>query len=344
MALTQVTAPLLASTTGSGTTVVLSTSPTITTPTISGSLTASSSGITFSDSSVQTAAASPYVLKNRIINGAMVIDQRNAGASVSNFDGKFITDRFAGTTYRSSATAQQVSDAPTGYNYSLKFTNDSTGGSPTGGNTLAFAQSIEGYNTADLLIGTSGAKTVTLSFWVKSSTTGTFGVGFCNYGATTYYNSTRSYVATYTISAANTWEQKTITLTLDLSGSWSTTTGVGLSIVFDLGSGSNYNTTAGSWAAGAYIRTSSCVQLGAIASSTWQLSGVQLEIGSSATPFERRLYNQELANCQRYYTTSFDIGVAPANTSTGGIYTSSTCIYVGYVVLHSMVATPLGLI
>ena len=240
--------------------------------------------------------------KNRIINGAMMIDQRNGGASVSTPNGKYITDRFECQTYRTSATVQQIQDAPTGLYYSLKYTNDSTGGAPSAGNTLCFIQAIEGYNATDLGFGATGASAVTLSFWVKSSITGTYGLGLTNgSSADTWYTATRSYVATYTINTANTWEYKTITISGDVAGTWGKTNGVGIDVVFDIGSGTTYETTSGAWTTGGFNRTSACVKLGSTASATFQITGIQLEKGTVATSFDYRDYGRELAMCQRYY-------------------------------------------
>ena len=239
--------------------------------------------------------------KNRIINGAMVIDQRNAGASVSvgTATGTYTLDRwrvYHDTAITSNITAQQSSTVPTtGYTYSQVLTNG-TGASPAAGDLNVVQQRVEGYNTGDLNFGASTASTVTLSFWVRSSLTGTFGIGLSN-GA-----QDRTIAYTYTISSANTWEQKTITITGDLSGTWLTTNGIGLIVNWDLGSGTSSNASStGVWSAGRFTRTSACTNFIGTTGATFYLTGVQLEKGSTATSFDYRPYGTELALCQRYY-------------------------------------------
>jgi hypothetical protein len=275
-------------------------------------------GVTFPDSSLQAAAASPYVLKNRLINSAMVIDQRNAGASVTPTTAAtgYPVDRFGGDcSVNSKYTLQQSTTAPTGFNYSLKVTSSSAY-SVGAGDYFYISQVIEGYNVADLGFGTANAKTFTLSFWVQSSLTGTFGGSFRN-GA-----GNRSYPFTYTISAANTWEQKSVTVAGDTSGTWLTTNGAGLRVEFGLGVGTTYSGTAGSWAGATYLSATGATSVVGTNGATWYVTGVQLEQNTSATPFERRLYNAELANCQRYYWKIDDGGTYPSFGS--GVIESST--------------------
>jgi hypothetical protein len=285
MPLTQVPPALLTSTTGTGSTVVLSASPTFT-----GTIT--TPGVTFSDASSQTAAASPYVLKNRIINGAMVINQRNTSVTSD----AYTVDRFKyGSTQSSKATVAQSTIAPTGFSNSLGVTSSSAY-SVISSDVFGIFQYIEGNNFYDLNWGTANAQTVTLSFWVRSSLTGTFGGAILNYAGT------RSYPFSYTISAANTWEQKSVTIAGDTGGTWVGATNAGAAIIsFGLGSGSTYSGTAGSWSTNQYYQPTGSTSVVGTNGATWYVTGVQLEIGTSATPFERRLYNQELANCQRYF-------------------------------------------
>jgi hypothetical protein len=269
-------------------------------------------GVTFPDSSLQTAAASPYVLKNRIINGDMRIDQRNAGASVVPDDtGIYTLDRWrAWEDTDGAATVQQSSVVPTGFTKSFLYTTTSNDSSLAAGQYTCVGQFIEGFNTADLAWGTANAKTVTLSFWVRSSLTGTFGGSFANDAAN------RSYPFTYTISTANTFEYKTVTIPGDTSGTWLTTNGTGIKLYFGLGVGSNFSGTAGAWASALYLSATGATSVIGTNGATFYITGVQLEQNTSATPFERRLYNQELANCQRYFQKSWtqDVAVGSALT------------------------------
>jgi len=256
------------------------------------------SGITFPDGSLQTAAASPLVLRNRIINGDMRIDQRNAGASTTpSASNTYNLDRWVTEFSQvSKLTVQQNYGSvtpPAGFtNYlGIKVAATATVGA---GDYFVLEQRIEGFNTADLAWGTASAKTVTLSFWVYSNTTGTFGGNIQNTGA-------RNYPFSYTISVANTWEQKTITIPGDTSGTWATGNTLGINIYFSLGTGTTYSGAANTWATGPFLSTTGATSIMGSTSNYWYVTGVQLEQNTSATPFERRLYNQELANCQRYY-------------------------------------------
>jgi hypothetical protein len=255
-------------------------------------------GVTFNDTSLQGAAASPYVLKNRIINGAMVIDQRNAGASVTPANGTYTLDRWAFYISQSSKfTTQQNAGAitpPVGFSNYLGITSSSSY-TIVSSDFFLLSQAIEGYNVADLAWGTANAKTVTLSFWVRSSLTGTFG------GSIQNSNQSRSYPFTYTISLANTWELKSVTITGDTSGTWLTTNGNGLWLFIGLGVASNYSGPAGSWSGINYTGVTGATSVVGTNGATFYITGVQLEQNTSATPFERRLYNQELDNCYRYY-------------------------------------------
>jgi hypothetical protein len=258
-------------------------------------------GITFPDGSVQPAAASPLVLRNRIINGDMRIDQRNAGASKTITDtanATYTLDRwFAYGSQASKFSVQQNAGSvtpPTGFTNYAGMTSLSA--YTVGASELfQFCQRIEGFNFADLGWGTANAQTVTLSFWVRSSLTGTFGGALLNNAGN------RSYPFSYSISAANTWEQKSITIAGDTSGTWLTTNGAAVNVNFSLGTGSTLSGTAGSWSGSALFSATGATSVVGTNGATWYVTGVQLEQNTSATPFERRLYNQELANCYRYY-------------------------------------------
>ena len=253
-----------------------------------------------------TTSNSPYsTFRNRIINGNMVIDQRNAGASVTlTGTTAFPVDRFFAIKQTSAATltAQQSTVAPAGFTNSLLFTV-STGASPAAGDINATWQTIEGFNVADLGWGTANAQSITVSFWVRSSVTGTYAFSFNNSSVN------RFYVATYTVSAANTLEYKTVTIPGDTSGTWLTDNGRGIQITWDLGYGSNFNGTAGVWGSSTVRRTSGSIQLIATTGATFYLTGVQLEVGSVATPFERRPYGTELSLCQRYYYKALGVSL-----------------------------------
>jgi len=255
-------------------------------------------------------SAGVYGFKNRLINGDMKIDQRNAGAAVTAGTGTYTLDRWQ--AYDSSDavfTVQQVSDAPTGFVNSAKITITTADASIGASQYNYFQQRIEGLNVADLAWGTASAATVTLSFWVRSSLTGTFGGAFYN----SAYN--RSYPFTYAISSANTWEQKTVTVAGDTSGTWLTTSGIGVAVTFDLGTGTDNTGTAGAWVGAGNIGADSTVQLASTLNATWYITGVQLEKGSTATSFDYLDYGRSLAQCQRYYENNILLGAT--TTSTG---------------------------
>jgi hypothetical protein len=163
------------------------------------------------------------------------------------------------------------------------------------GDYYAFSQQIEGFNVGDLQWGTANAKTVTLSFWAYSSLTGTFGGSLANSARN------RSYPFTYSIPVANTWTQISVTIAGDTSGTWLTTNGAGIRLNFGLGVGSTYAGTAGSWSASNYWSATGAVSVVGTNGATFYITGVQLEVGSSATGFEYVNYQTSLANCQRYF-------------------------------------------
>ena len=257
--------------------------------------------------------------RNKIINGSMVIDQRNAGGAVTAANAYPVDRWYISNTANGSYSAQQVSDTPVGFSSSLKVTVTAAQTANTG--NLAPVQIIEGNNIADLGWGAAGAKTVTLSFWVRSSLTGTFGGSLRNSA------SNRSYPFTYTISVADTWEYKTITIAGDTSGTWLTTNGIGIKVRFSLYAVASSLQSAGTWYAGSATGATGQTQLASTNGATFYITGVQLEKGSTATDFEHRTFGDELALCQRYYfretagTTfaGFAIAVVEAVTYSSGM-------------------------
>jgi hypothetical protein len=259
--------------------------------------------------------------KNRIINGGMQIDQRNAGASVTPFNGQYLVDRWYGYQNNGSKySAQQTTTAPTGFINSLRATSLAAS-SVAATDVYTLSQAIEGLNVADLAWGTASAHTVTLSFWVRSSLTGTFGGVLVNSGFS------RSYPFTYTISAANTFEFKTVTIPGDTTGTWLTTNGIGINIHFGLGIGSTYSGTAGAWAAAGFYGATGVTSIIATSGATLFITGVQLEKGVTATSFDYRPYTTELQLCQRYLpafnstSTTHSLGAAYAAATTVAVAT-----------------------
>lgn len=273
--------------------------------------------------SIAQSGSNNTTFRNRIINGAMVIDQRNAGASGTAVG--YTVDRFGYYgTQASKGTWQQNAGSvtpPAGFKNYLGFTSSSAY-SVLSTDLFELYQSIEGLNLYDLAWGTASAATVTLSFWVRSSLTGTFGGSLTNNG------NTRNYPFTYTISASNTWEQKTVTVTGDTTGTWLTTNGVGMVVIFGLGAGSSYSGTANSWNG----TTSAILPTGATSvvgtnGATFYITGVQLEKGSTASPFEYRLYSTELALCQRYCMAWRVDGATQQYIAVGQAYGATSSIY-----------------
>jgi len=249
--------------------------------------------------------------RNRIINGDMRIDQRNGGTSVTTTVLQapiYTIDRWAYyNDVVSKRTIQRSSLAPNGFTNSLLVTVVST---DTTGPQQYIRHAIEGFNVSDFGWGTSHAQPVTLSFWVRSSVTGQHGGAIQN-GAIN-----RSYPFAYTVNVANTWEQKVVSIQGDTSGTWQSDNGAGVFLLFENGVGFQ-KAPAGSWVASNSTSSTGSVNLCASNGATWQITGVQLEAGTVATPFERRSYGQELALCQRYYEKSFEINAAPANGTAG---------------------------
>lgn len=286
----------------------------------SGTLALQSNGTTMASATptgfnIGGVVASGYTMKNRIINGDMVISQRNGTSSVTPGSDEYTLDRwFSSRSQSSKFTVQQNAGSvtpPTGFTNYLGVTSSSAY-SLSAGDFFGQAQRIEGFNVADLGFGTANARTVTISFWVRSSLTGAFGASIGNSAAN------RQYPFSYTINAANTWEQKTVTIPGDTTGTWLTNNGVGILLYFSLGMGSNFSGTANAWTGSSIYQPTGSTSVVGTNGATFYVTGVQLEQGSAATSFEWLPYNMELANCQRYYIKITDPGspgVAAASNS-----------------------------
>ena len=253
--------------------------------------------------------------RNIVINGEMQVSQRVGTTATATGNNTYIIDRY--TTFASGGaayTVQQVTDTPAGFKNAAKVTITTADSSIAAGDYYIMQYRMEGTDIGHLNCGTSDAETVTLSFWVKSSLTGNFGGAMRNSAAD------RNYPYLYNIAQANTWEKKSITLTLDTTGTWLTTTGIGLVFMWDFGSGTDFQGTADQWQAGNFHSAGSQVKLTSTNGATWYVTGVQLEIGSTATDFEHKSFGEELALCQRYYEKSYDYDVAVGAATYVGIH------------------------
>lgn len=285
--------------------------------------------LTTVDGGMLSATNAQYTMfKNRLINGAMVIDQRNAGASVTQTTAALYTvDRWLiNGAVTSKFTGQQNAGSvtpPAGFTKYLGITSLSSYAILTTDYYLV-QQNIEGFNVADLGWGTSSAATVTLSFWVRSSLTGTFGGSIRNYTAT------RSYPFSFAINSANTWEQKSITIAGDTAGTWPTDNGGSLVLAFSMGTGATYSGTAGTWAGTNYASATGAVSVVGTNGATFYITGVQLEKGSTATAFDYRPYGTELQLCQRYFEVIGSVSgggnYATFGFGTGTLTTIASCI------------------
>jgi len=275
-------------------------------------------------------AGDASAMKNRIINGNFVISQYNGSSSVNPTDNTCFIDRWKATIYPTASkfTVQQNAGSvtpPVGFTNYLGITSSSA---YTSGSTDQYFlnQRIEGFNFADLGWGTANAKTVTLSFWVYSSLATTFGGSIINSAGN------RAYPFSYTTTATNTWQQVSITIAGETTGTWGTTNNIGALVVFNLGSGSATAGTAGAWVSAERYTATGSTNLIATNGATLYLTGVQLEVRSSATGFEYRQYTTELCLCQRYFEQSYTYGkTAGSSTDTEAVvgnaaYATSTTV------------------
>jgi hypothetical protein len=299
---------------------------TITSTTGVGTVTLGSGGVSFSGtptfndvtlSSINGNAISGN--RNRIINGDMRIDQRYSGTLLTGAaNPNYFCDRFG--TYHDIGTLNYRQNLngvtpPVGFTNYLGITNTSASTSAST-NYYNLFHPVEGYNIADFAWGTASAKPITLSFWVMSSIAGIYSLAF-NIASNSY-----GYPATYTISQANTWTYVSLTIPGSTVITPNTTNGSGVVIIWDLGQGSSYRFTAGSWQSGTVQGATGSTNWNQTNGATFYLTGVQLEAGTVATPFERRLISQELEMCQRYYEKSYDYSVIPGSVADAGAWES----------------------
>ena len=268
---------------------------------------------------IDTNIAPGQAFKNRIQNGQMYIDQRNAGSTITINSGtitnaSYCVDRWAGAGQPTDGvfTMRRNASGLTQFPTCLTIQTTTADASIGAAQFYLFSQKVEGYNWRDALYGTASARTATLSFWVKSTLTGTFDVAVRN-SATN-----RNYAMTYTINSAGTWEYKTITFTGDTTGTWVTDNGVGLDILFGLGYGSDYKGTLNTWGTSSILGSNSSTALIGTLNANLNITGVQLELGSNATEFEYRPIETELSMCERYYTKTYSLEVAPGAASAAG--------------------------
>jgi len=310
-------------------------------------------GVTLKDGGVGT-ASSPVSLqasslnggqfggrRNLIINGAMQLSQRVGDSSSSANNYGATPDRIRQEAYGgASASFQRVTDAPTGFKHSLKVTCAGTT-APTSGNTLRLMTGLEGQNVAHLSYGTAQAKKATLSFYVKASETGTYSVAFVNIAPSgdITSNVTRSFIKTYTVNSSNTWEYKTLTFDGCPDGTWGSSNSDGITIIFDLGSGSDHQGTTDTWLTTSDTSASGQVTLGDSNGGTWQITGIQLEVGEQATPFEHRSFGEELELCKRYFYKTNPNDANTRGELSGNLYTSNQAV-VDHVLQPQMRASP----
>jgi len=284
-------------------------------------------------------AVVPTGMRNLIINGNMQIDQRNAGTAINPIASAYTVDRWSYYGAVASKFSFQQNQGsvtpPIGFVNYAGFTSLSAY-SVAATDQFLFEQKIEGYNISQLAWGTANAKPIVVSFWVRSSLTGTFG------GAVRNSASNRSYPFSYSISAANTWEYKTIKINGDTTGTWLTTNGIGLSLTFSLGTGTTYSGTSGAWSATSFLTSvTGAVNVAGTNGATWQITGVQVEQSTQVTPFELKSYANNLRDCQRYFEKTYNLGTAVGTATRTGmvgndVSSSNTNEYIIYRVRYEI--------
>jgi hypothetical protein len=270
----------------------------------------------------QMGVANLFSNKNAIINGDFNFWQRGTSftsitANTYNADRwKYAKNSSAVHNISRSTDVPTIAQAGRIFSYSALIACQTISSSVGANDYVVYQQAIEGYNFLPI-----AQKTLTLSFWVKSNKIGTYCVCFLNSGVD------RSYVAEYTINAADTWEYKKITITDSPSaGTWNYSNGAGLFVTFVLCGGSTYQTAANNWQNGNFMATANQVNACDNAANNFRLCGVQLEDGAVATPFEQRFLQHELELCQRYYEKSYDLGTPPGTASTTNGFISSRAV------------------
>lgn len=257
--------------------------------------------------------------RNRFVNGEMLIDQANEGSilSISTAGYHYGADQWWG--YGTSAAGvfrltKTSGTPPINFQAYTHIDVTTQSASPAAGALYLFGQNLEGYSIRDFLWGTVNAKTVALSFWVRSNLTGTFA------GAIQNFTGTRSYVFNYTINSANTWEQKSMSIPGETTGTWVTNANAAVQFQFDLGTGSTYQGTAGVWSSSNVVTTAGANRIITSTSNTLDFTGIQLELGLSATAYEYKTFDVMLAQCQRYYEKSNAMGTKPATNPSDTFY------------------------
>lgn len=271
--------------------------------------------------------------RNILINGDMRIAQRATSVTGSNGGGYTVCDRWNLFDNSGSVNIAQSSTVPTttGFANSLQFTVNSIG-TLTSTSVFTPNQQIEGFNSVQLLWGTSNAKPITVSFWCRSSVTGTYGIFVRNSAGDRYYTTT------FNIASIDTWQYVTATIPGDASGTWiGGTNGIGLTVGITLRAGSSRVGTSGVWSSSIIFSSSSQVDWHGVAGATFYLTGVQLEVGKVATPFEYRSIGEELALCQRYCAK---FGGGSGNDAFGSGFAHGTNFYVFVPLPVSMRSTP----